>query len=134
MATSKRLLYVLLWFVLFTFHFSLFTFAGAQAQPADGDAAKGRVAYVEYNCSWCHGTEGQGGLPAVGPRIARVPRSLESFIGYVRKPTTRMSAYSEASISDAALTDIYAYLRALPEAKPAADVPLLDQLRKPGGK
>jgi hypothetical protein len=43
-----------------------------------------------------------------------------------------MSAYSEASISDAVLNDIYAYLRSLPEAKPAADVPLLDQLRKPG--
>ena len=100
-------------------------------QPA-GDAAKGRSAFVEYNCSWCHGTEGQGGLPATGPRIARVARSLPSFIGYVRKPTTRMSAYSEASISDAVLADIYAYLRDLPEARPAADVPLLDQLRKPG--
>jgi mono/diheme cytochrome c family protein len=112
----------------------------AFAQPAaglvqaPGDAAKGRVAFVEYNCSWCHGTEGQGSLPAVGPRVARVPRSLPSFIAYVRKPTTRMSAYSEASVSDAVLTDIYAYLRGLPEAKPAADVPLLDQMRKPGGR
>jgi cytochrome c553 len=88
---------------------------------------------VDYNCSWCHGTEGQGGLPAVGPRIARVPRSLQSFIDYVRKPTIRMSAYSEASVSDAVLTDIYAYLRALPEAKPAAELPLLQQMRKPGG-
>jgi mono/diheme cytochrome c family protein len=93
---------------------------------------KGRTAFVEYNCSWCHGTEGQGGLPATGPRVARVARSLPSFIGYVRTPTTRMSAYSEASISDAVLTDIYAYLRSLPDAKPAADLPLLDQLRKPG--
>ena len=113
--------------------------AAAQSQPAPasaaaGDAAKGRVAFVDYNCSWCHGTEGQGGLPAVGPRIARVPRSLQSFIEYVRKPTIRMSAYSEASVSDAALTDIYAYLRALPEAKPAAEVPLLQQMRKPGGE
>jgi mono/diheme cytochrome c family protein len=113
--------------------------AAAQSQPTTvppppGDAEKGRVAYVEYNCSWCHGTEGQGGLPGVGPRIARVPRSLQSFIGYVRKPTTRMSAYSDASVSDAVLTDIYAYLRGLPEARPAAEVPLLDQLRKPGGR
>jgi mono/diheme cytochrome c family protein len=113
--------------------------AAAQSQPAPaqapvGDAAKGRVAFVDYNCSWCHGTEGQGGLPAVGPRIARVPRSLQSFIGYVRKPTIRMSAYSEESVSDAVLTDIYAYLRELPEAQPAAKVPLLDQLRKPGGR
>jgi len=111
--------------------------AGAQTPPPAtstpvGDAAKGRSAFVEYNCSWCHGTEGQGGLPGNGPRIARVARSLPSFIGYVRKPTTRMSAYSDASISDAVLSDIYAYLRSLPEARPAADVPLLDQLRRPG--
>ena len=112
--------------------------AAAQSQPAPaeqavGDAAKGRVAFVDYNCSWCHGTDGHGSLPAVGPRIARVPRSLDSFIAYVRKPAIRMSAYSEASVSDDVLTDIYAYLRGLPEAKPAAQVPLLEQLRKPGG-
>jgi mono/diheme cytochrome c family protein len=107
------------------------TSSAAIPAPA-GDVAKGRSAFVEYNCSWCHGTEGQGGLPGNGPRIARVARSLPSFIAYVRRPTTRMSAYSDASISDAALTDIYAYLRALPDAKPAADLPLLDQLRKPG--
>ena len=130
MAKLQRLLYALL-VVPVTSHLSLLTSASAQA-PMVGDAAKGRTAFVEYNCSWCHGTEGQGGLPANGPRIARVARSLPSFIGYVRKPTTRMSAYSDASISDAVLTDIYAYLRNLPDAKPASEVPLLDQLRKPG--
>lgn len=116
---------------------ALTSMAAAQSTPAAGqvpagDGAKGRTAFIEYNCAWCHGTEGQGGLPAFGPRVARVPRSLQSFIDYVRKPTARMSAYSDASISDAVLTDIYAYLQRLPEAKPAADVPLLNQLRKPG--
>jgi len=105
--------------------------AGSGAAPA-GDAVKGRAAFLEYNCAWCHGTEGQGGLVGVGPRIARVPRSLDSFIAYVRKPANRMSAYSDASIPDATLRDIYAYLRGLPEAKPATELPLLDQLRKPG--
>ena len=61
-----------------------------------------------------------------------VPRSLESFTRYVRRPTARMSAYSEKVISDAALADIYAFLRSLPAAKKPADIPLLDQLRKPG--
>ena len=125
----RTLLFITLWLA----PASAVAQTSSAAAPAPvGDAAKGRTAFVEYNCSWCHGTEGQGGLPGVGPRIARVARSLPSFIGYVRKPTTRMSAYSEASISDAVLTDIYAYLRNLPEAKPAADLPLLDQLRKPG--
>jgi mono/diheme cytochrome c family protein len=104
---------------------------GAAAPPA-GDPAKGRTAFVEYQCAWCHGTEGQGGLVGVGPRVALVPRSLQSFIGYVRTPTNRMSAYSDASIPDEVLRDIYAYLRSRPPAKPAAEVPLLDQLRAPG--
>jgi mono/diheme cytochrome c family protein len=104
----------------------------ATVPPPAGDPVEGRTAFVEYNCSWCHGTEGQGGLTAVGPRVARVTRSLDSFIAYVRKPTVRMSAYSEATVSDAVLTDIYAYLRGRPESKPAAEVPLLQQLRKPG--
>lgn len=104
---------------------------GASTLPAPGgDPAKGRDALITYRCAWCHGTDGQGGLATVGPRIARVPRSLDSFIAYVRKPAARMSAYSETSVSDAVLTDIYAYLRSLSE--PKREIPLLDQLRKPG--
>lgn len=110
---------------------------GAQAAPPGtppaGDPVKGREDFATYKCAWCHGTEGQGGLATVGPRIALVPRGLESFIAYVRKPSARMSAYSEASVSDAALKDIYAYLRAQAPAKAARDIPLLEQLRKPKG-
>jgi hypothetical protein len=65
----------------------------------------------------------------VGPRVALVQRSLETFIGYVRRPSGRMSAYSASVLSDAELTDIYAYLRTLPGAKPAKEIPLLEQLR-----
>jgi len=105
----------------------------AQPQPAArgaaGDAEAGQRAFAEYACFYCHGTVGQGSLPAVGPRIARVQRSLESFTSYVRRPSGRMSAYSEALISDAALGDIYAYLRSMPD--PAAARPaLIELLRK----
>lgn len=97
------------------------------AQPATaGNAEAGRRAYTEFACFYCHGTVGQGSLPAVGPRIARVQRSLESFTAYVRRPTGRMSAYSEALISDAALADIYAYLRSV--AEPAVEPPELLRL------
>lgn len=97
-----------------------------------GDPLKGRTDFAEYQCAYCHGTEGQGGLASVGPRIARVSRSLDSFVAYVRRPTGRMSAYSDKVLSDTELQDIYAYLRSLPDAKPSSDIPLLDQLRKPG--
>jgi hypothetical protein len=40
-----------------------------------------------------------------------------------------MSAYSEKVLTDAALTDIYAYLKTQPPAKAAKEIPLLEQLR-----
>ena len=40
------------------------------------------------------------------------------------------SAYMGAE-QRSALADIYAYLRSLPDATPARNLPLLDQLRKP---
>jgi mono/diheme cytochrome c family protein len=101
------------------------------AVPAQepGDAAAGRRAFTEYACHYCHGTVGQGSLPTVGPRVARVPRSLDSFRNYLRRPTGRMSSYPATAVRDETVADIYAYLRSLPEpARPLP--PLLEQLRK----
>lgn len=101
------------------------------AQPAapQGDAAAGQRAFMDYGCYYCHGTVGQGSLPTVGPRVARVPRSLDSFKNYLRRPTGRMSSYPTAVVSDSTLADIYAYLRGLPE--PARPLPAaLEQLRQ----
>ena len=107
--------------------------AQSPAQPpapaAQGNVAAGQRAYTEYACYYCHGTVGQGSLPTVGPRIARVARSLDNFRSYVRRPTGRMSSYPDRVISDAALADIYAYLRSLPEPSKPLPGPL-DQLRK----
>lgn len=95
--------------------------------PAEAEA--GRRAFMDYACFYCHGTVGQGSLPAVGPRIARLQRSLESFRSYVRRPSGRMSAYSEAMISDGTLAEMYAYLKSVPE--PTAPRPaLIELLRK----
>lgn len=103
--------------------------ASSAAPAAQGNVAAGQRAYTDYACYYCHGTVGQGSLPTVGPRIARVARSLDSFRGYVRRPAGRMSSYPDRVISDAALADIYAYLRSLPE--PPKPLPgALEQLRK----
>jgi ubiquinol-cytochrome c reductase cytochrome c subunit len=93
-----------------------------------GDVAAGRRAFVDYGCYYCHGTVGQGSLPTIGPRVARVPRSFDSFRNYVRRPAGRMSSYPPAVIDDPALVNIYAYLRSLPE--PASLPALLNELRK----
>jgi ubiquinol-cytochrome c reductase cytochrome c subunit len=97
--------------------------------PPPGDVAAGKRAFTEYACYYCHGTVGQGSLPTIGPRIAQVPRSFDSFRNYLRRPTGRMSSYPVGVIGDNTLADIYAYLRGLPA--PARPLPaMLDELRK----
>ena len=41
-----------------------------------------------------------------------------------------MPAYTDKVITDQELTDIHAYLQTLPKAKPAKDIPLLNDLLK----
>ena len=112
---------------------SVQAFAGAQApamQRPTGNVENGKRLFTKMTCYYCHGTEGQGSIAGVGPRIALIPRRLENFSRYVRRPTGRMSGYSEAVLPDPDLADIYAFLRSLPAAKPVAEIPLLEQLRK----
>jgi mono/diheme cytochrome c family protein len=107
--------------------------AGSQTPPTpkpSGNVENGRRLFTRMTCHYCHGTEGQGSIAGVGPRIAQVPRSLENFTRYVRRPTGRMTGYSETVLPDSELADIYAFLRSLPAARPVAEIPLLDQLRK----
>jgi mono/diheme cytochrome c family protein len=100
------------------------------AKAPAGNPVDGKDRFMKMACYYCHGTEGQGSVGGVGPRIALVPRSFESFTRYVRRPSGRMTAYSETILSDAQLTDIYAFLRSLPPARPVSEIPLLEQLRK----
>jgi mono/diheme cytochrome c family protein len=104
--------------------------APVSAKPPAGNADNGRRLYEKMTCSYCHGSEGQGSIAGVGPRVALVQRSFDSFARYVRQPGGRMTGYSDKILSDAELTDIYAFLRSLPAAKPVSEIPLLQQLRK----
>jgi mono/diheme cytochrome c family protein len=118
----------------FAIVFGIAVAAMAQTQPAAtppaGDSARGRQLFIKMSCYYCHGTEGQGSIAGVGPRVAQVARSLDSFARYVRRPTGRMTGYSEKILTDAELADIYAFLRALPAARAVSDIPLLEQLRR----
>lgn len=100
------------------------------ATPPPGDAVNGRQLFTRMSCHYCHGTEGQGSIAGVGPRIALVSRSYDSFARYVRRPAGRMTAYSEKILPEPELIDIYAFLRALPAARPVSEIPLLEQMRK----
>ena len=103
--------------------------AASPAPAVQGNADAGRRAFTDYGCYYCHGTVGQGSLPTIGPRVARVARSLDSFRNYLRRPAGRMSSYPAGVIGDDAVADIYAYLRGLPE--PPKPLPaMLEQLRR----
>ena len=102
------------------------TVAAAQSTPS-GNAENGKRLFMKENCYYCHGTTGQGGRD--GARIAQTALNLQGLMRYVRKPTGGMPAFTEKILSDQELTDIYAYLKSLPAAKAAKDIPLLDQIK-----
>jgi mono/diheme cytochrome c family protein len=100
--------------------------AAAQTAPG-GNAGNGQKIFMKQNCYYCHGTSGQGSRD--GARIAQTALNIQGLIRYVRKPTGGMPAFTEKILSDQELTDIYAYLKSLPAAKAAKDIPLLDQIK-----
>ena len=100
------------------------------AKPPAGNSVNGRELFIKMSCHYCHGTEGQGSIAGVGPRVALVSRSYDSFARYVRQPAGRMTGYSEKILPEAGLIDIYAFLRSLPAARPVSEIPLLEQMRK----
>lgn len=113
-------------YVLFVFWIAAPLLAAPQTAPA-GNADKGKQLFMKQNCYYCHGTTGQGGRD--GARLTQTSLNLQGVIRYVRKPTGAMPAFTEKILSDQELTDIYAYLKSLPAAKPAKDIPLLEQIR-----
>ena len=97
----------------------------AQTQtPAapQGNADEGKKLFVSYGCYQCHGREAQGSN-ATGPRLGPRPIAFVAFSRYVRQPTGQMPPYTAKVVSDADLTNIYAFLQSRPA--PATNVPLL---------
>ena len=110
--------------------FGLLLVAGVSAQtPAPqpnaapaGNAETGKKLFVSYGCYQCHGYEAQGSN-ATGPRLGPRPIAFVAFSRYVRQPTGQMPPYTAKVVSDADLTNIYAFLQSRPA--PATNVPLL---------
>jgi mono/diheme cytochrome c family protein len=102
--------------------------AMAQNPPAaplsapTGNAQRGKTLFeTGLRCYACHGFDGQTG----SPRLVPMARAEDIFLAYVRKPATQgMPSFAAAPEAD--LRDVYAYIRSIPQAAPAADsVPLL---------
>ena len=99
----------------------------AAQNPPPGNVENGKRLFVKETCYYCHGYAGQGGRD--GARIAATSLTADALIRYVRRPAGAMPAFTEKVLSDQELRDIYAYLKSLPVAKSAKDIPLLNQLR-----
>jgi len=101
----------------------------ADAQPAASpDAANGRRLFEKDGCYQCHGYAGQGGRD--GARLAATAMNAQSFVRYVRGPFGAMPAFTAKVLPDGELADIYAYLKSLPAAAAAKDIPALSRVRE----
>jgi mono/diheme cytochrome c family protein len=107
---------------------AIFSAATLLAQGPAGDAANGKKLFLRDGCYECHGYAGQGGV--AGARIAVIGLNPQGLIRYVRAPAGAMPAYTDKVITDQQLTDIHAYLQTMAKAKPAKDIPLLNDLYK----
>lgn len=88
----------------------------AQASPAPqaGNTSNGQKVFAAQKCDGCHGLKGEGGAgDAGGPQIAPPPVSLPMFLNTVRNPKDPMPAFSKEQVSDAELTDVYAFLKSI---------------------
>ncbi len=99
--------------------------ASQVGEAATGNAANGKKLFLAYGCYQCHGYEGQGA--STGPRIGPPPLSLAFLMSYVRHPRGQMPPYTEKVVPDQDLTDIFAYLKSMPQPARASSIPLLNQ-------
>lgn len=88
------------------------------AAQGAGDPVKGKAAWDAANCKACHGVNGEGKFAGVR---AGDGKTAADWIKQVRTPRANMPAYTAAQLSDAAITDMWAYMQTLP--KPASFTP-----------
>ena len=103
-------------------------FLTAAALSAQQNVDNGKKLYNEYTCYGCHGFSGQNGP---GNRLVSMKMSQIAFTAYVRNPPNpnRMPSYSAKVLTDAQMGDIWNYIKTLPDAPPAKDIKLLQDLK-----
>ena len=89
-----------------------------------GNAENGKRLYVRNGCFQCHGYDGHGGA---GAKLAPRPIPAVALIAYVRHPSGSMPIYTNKVMSDEELMDVWAFLKTIPDGRPAKDIPLLNQ-------
>ena len=92
-----------------------------------GNTQNGGRIYVADGCYECHGRVGQGSQSTAAPRIGPPALTIDAFARYIHAPTGNMPPYTSKVVSDQDVADIYAFLKSLPPAPAAKDIPLLNQ-------
>lgn len=83
-----------------------------EADPNQGDAARGETVWQAVECNVCHGERGEGYDGLASFSIAGTSLSFEALVTSVRQGPAEMPAYNEAQISDQELADVWVWLRA----------------------
>ena len=92
-----------------------------------GNAQNGNRIYTADGCYECHGRVGQGSQQTGAPRIGPPALTIDAFARYIHAPTGNMPPYTSKVVSDQDIADIYAFLKSVPPAPAAKDIPLLNQ-------
>jgi len=87
----------------------------------NGNAVRGKAAFLKYGCYECHGSAGQGN-DFSGPSLAPHPIPYAALLAYIRQPSGQMPAQSAAIVPDAVVADISAYLESIPDGKKAGSI------------
>ncbi len=101
-----------------------FSPALAQDNAPAGNAKAGQQVFRSVGCWQCHGSQAQG-VAITGPRLATTALPYAAFLQQLRTPANAMPAYEPKILSNSEAANIYAWLKSLPAAKSAADIPLL---------
>uniref|UniRef100_Q01RF4 Cytochrome c domain-containing protein n=1 Tax=Solibacter usitatus (strain Ellin6076) TaxID=234267 RepID=Q01RF4_SOLUE len=103
----------------------------ALSQAPASDTTKGKELFLKYGCYQCHGYSGQNGP---GKPLVPMKFGQAAFTMYLRNPIKPnqmnwMPSYSDKVLTNVQLGDIYAYIKTLPEAPAAEDIPLLNDIK-----
>ena len=107
-----------------------------------GDATRGEQLFYEHACYGCHGYNGETGARDLVGTGSPLVENFDAFVVFMRArgdfaplfPTTRMPSYSENTLSDAELRDVFAYIQTFElDAPDIDDIPALRAIIESAG-
>jgi mono/diheme cytochrome c family protein len=87
----------------------------------------GQRLYTKYGCSECHLNQGEGARQSGASRLGPPQIPLSAFIDYVREPTGEMPPYTQKTVSNEELADMYAFMQSVRQPPSWKTIPLLDK-------